>query len=199
MVMMKSKLIYLLIVLLSFPVVMAIAPTHNTPILNTTFNAQLFGFAGVFENLTVFPQNVTSGSGSFVFNNTDWRLYNGTVFNSVSVLNFPFEGSDTDATTTSIQSYSYTSSNVNMTYVPTGGFWGGGTYQFDGADASKSDYIQINDNDALDLLDNFTIETLVYIETITYPAPSGNNYAYIVCKQTAGGFQNKRYCIQQNR
>ena len=132
--MMKSKLLYLLIVLLSFPVVMAVAPTHNTPILNTTFNAQLFGFAGVFENLTVFPQNVTSGSGSFVFNNTDWRLYNGTVFNSVSVLNFPFEGSDTDATTTSIQSYSYTSSNVNMTYVPTGGFWGGGTYQFDGAD-----------------------------------------------------------------
>jgi len=84
-------------------------PTHGTPILNSTLGNNLTS-----ENLTVYFQNVVDADGDFVQNITDWRLYNGTDFESIAVLNMPFETNTSSTTTGAIRDYSTYKNNGTL-------------------------------------------------------------------------------------
>lgn len=129
-----------------------IAPTHDTPILNSTL-----GLNSTEENLTIYPQNIQDEEGDLVKNLTLWRLDE----NPFSTLYLPFDGGSNSTYT---RDYAYsanlarpfdlnasnTDANSSPIWNRTGGYDGFGAYRFDGID----DYMDVNDTGALS---NFTI------------------------------------------
>src|SRR3989338_8467620 len=76
-------------------------PTHTTPILNSTNEAN-----PTTANLTVYNQSTSDADNNAITNIIDWRL-NGTSF---AVLNMPFDTNRTGQTGSPIRDYSL---NVN--------------------------------------------------------------------------------------
>lgn len=111
------------------------APTHSTPILNSTF-----GTNTSLENLTVHPQSVDDEDLDPVKNITDWQKFNI----SLMLLNMPFEGGSTNGSTVgpsngTTRDYSTfgnngtvlaTSTNPGPYFNATGGYDGFGAYDF---------------------------------------------------------------------
>jgi hypothetical protein len=105
------------------------APTHSTPILNTTD-----GLNKTTGNLTVHPQGASDADGDAVKNITDFRLDG----NSITVLNMPFEG-ESDASTTKDYGTSDNNGTVTgATFSNTAGHDGFGAYTF-----VSDDYIDL--------------------------------------------------------
>ena len=128
------------------------APTHTTPILNSTFGTNLTS-----ENLTVYLQNVSDPDNDAVYNITDWRL-NGT---SIAVLNLPFDAENNS--TKDFSSYAQAVSEQNSpAHSSTGGIVGG-AYNFD----ANNDAVIVSDSASLDITDEITIEAWVNIDTYT--------------------------------
>ncbi|RMG27030.1 MAG: LamG domain-containing protein, partial [Methanobacteriota archaeon] len=87
------------------------------------------------ENLSLtFTVNETG-----LRNITDWRLYNSSHFNSIAVLNMPFEGGSNATFTKDYSTYSTNGTVTGALFNATGGYNGFGAYYFDGT----SDYITI--------------------------------------------------------
>ncbi|MFH1396744.1 MAG: LamG domain-containing protein, partial [archaeon] len=131
-------------------------PTHSTPTLNSTFGTNLST-----ENLTVYNISTSDLDNDQVKNIYNWYK-NGT---SLTVLNLPFEGGSLDGNATGVpngaKDYSPYSNNgtlYNAAWNSTSGYDNFGAYEFNGVD----DYIVINDDDELDMLNHtFTISTWV--------------------------------------
>ena len=125
---------------------------HDDPLLNSTLGTNLTS-----ENLTVYIVDPTDPDDDSYNNIVNWYR-NGAPFN---ILNIPLEGEESNLT--SAKDYSGYNNNgsiildgagVGLTWNRTGGYDGGGSYEFDGID----DYIAINDQDMFDFEDeNFTI------------------------------------------
>jgi len=110
-------------------------PTHTTPILNSTNEAN-----PTTANLTVYNQSTSDADGNSMTNIIDWRL-NGSSF---AVLNMPFDTNRTGQTGSVIRDYSL---NVNNGTLNGGPVWNasgkrGGAYVFDGV----NDYINTTYN-----------------------------------------------------
>ena len=105
------------------------APTHNTPILNSSLSTNL-----TTENLTVYAQNVVDIDNDAVVNITDWRLWDGTDPVSIAVLNMPFEGGSNSIFTKDYSSYSNHGTVSEAIWNSTGGYDSKGAYEFDGVD-----------------------------------------------------------------
>ncbi|MBU0470130.1 MAG: LamG domain-containing protein, partial [Nanoarchaeota archaeon] len=100
------------------------APTHSTPILNTTNPAT----NDTNQNLTAYNQSTADGDSDPVKNIYNW-FKDGTSFASI---NLPFEGG---SNATSTREY-VNDNNVTVTdalWNSTGGYDGKGAYEFDGA------------------------------------------------------------------
>jgi len=132
------------------------APTHTTPILNATTVNNL-----TTDNLTAYNQTTNDIDGDTVNNMYDWRV-NGT---SIAVLNMNFDVNNSGGTNITKDYSTYgnngTVGNNNATRMPfwnaTGGFDGGGAYQFDGVD----DYINLSNTSSLVNLGPYTITVWV--------------------------------------
>jgi len=121
------------------------APTIAQVILNTTNPLT----NDTNENLTAFIINATDQDGNRVRNISDWRVDNL----SIAVLNMPFEGGSNSTFT---RDYSIFGSNGTVSgafWNQTGGFDGGGAYQFDGV----NDDINASNHSSLVLLGNVSV------------------------------------------
>lgn len=99
-------------------------PTQDVPILNSTDNP----FNSTLANLTLFNQSTADVDGDNVRNIIDWRIDDF----SIAQLNYPFEGGSDG-----VQTKDYTTNNddgvvTEAIFNSSGGFDGGGAYQFDG-------------------------------------------------------------------
>jgi hypothetical protein len=92
------------------------------------------------ENLTFFVINATGPNDNPVQNISDWRRWNGTEFESIAVLNFPFESNVSSVAAGAIRNYVSRSANATLgdgsassapAWIPSGQV--GGAYVFDGA------------------------------------------------------------------
>src|SRR3989344_343349 len=111
-------------------------PTHTTPILNSTNEAN-----PTTANLTVYNQSTSDADNNAITNIIDWRL-NGTSF---AVLNMPFDTNQTGSTGSVIRDYSLNVNNGTLNGSITWNASGkrGGAYKFDGV----NDHINVS-NDA---------------------------------------------------
>ncbi|MBW2980533.1 hypothetical protein KY360_03890 [Candidatus Woesearchaeota archaeon] len=134
-------------------------PTHENPILNTTY-----GMNSTSENLTVYYQNVTDKDYDPITNITDWRL-NGQ---SIALLNMPLDTNVSENSTGAIRDYSTyenhgTLGGGNYAFAP---YWTtdgivGGAHEFDGL----NDYIEIGDVEDFVDVNSFTIEAWIKKES----------------------------------
>ena len=138
-------------------------PTHDNPILNSTFGTNL-----TTENLTCWPQNTSDLDGDEVKNIFNWYK-NGE---SLIVLNLPFEGGS-NSTFTKDYAYGNNGTVLGATWNSTGGFDGKGAYLFNG-----DDEIDVSDSANLDLTTELTIEAWIYPTSLT------DEYNEIVSKGT---------------
>jgi len=162
------------------------APSVSNVVLNATKGTNL-----TTENLSV-DFDATDSDGDTVYNSTDWRLWNGTGFESIAVLNMPFDVNYSNQSFYNnnsiyylIRDYSSWGNNgslVNFTQSLTANWtqinWTaqgikGGAYSFDGAD----DYIDAGSSKSLDLRGDFSI--LFWINLTSDPAAD----RYILAKQ----------------
>jgi len=129
-------------------------PTHDTPILNSTYSTNLTS-----ENLTVYAQNVNDSD------NDDVKLiYNWYVDDSsLAVLNMPFEGGSQSGTAGGVadgaKDYSGFGNNgtiYNATWSSTGGYDGKGAYEFD-----SNGYINLDDKPEWDVGDQISVSTWI--------------------------------------
>ncbi|MBW2984271.1 hypothetical protein KY361_04100 [Candidatus Woesearchaeota archaeon] len=133
--------------------VINLLPTHDYPILNSTF-----GKNSTKDNLTVHPQNVIDLDGDNVTTIADWRLEN----TSIAVINMHFDSN--------LSNYTYTIRDYS-TFENHGAIGGGnysqrpewttgtigGAYRFDGID----DYIDIGNKADFNQAQSFTIEAWI--------------------------------------
>ena len=140
------------------------APTHTSPLFNSSFGDNL-----TTENLTLFNQSTAELDGDLVKDVVNWNL-NGT---SLLALNMPFDINSSDY---EVIDYS---NNANGTvdqinpctatiWNRTGGFDGFGAYEFDGyyspGYTCYSNIIEIEYDDHLNLSEELTVESWVYLK-----------------------------------
>jgi hypothetical protein len=121
-----------------------VAPTHTTPILNSTF-----GTNGDNENLTCYNQSTYDFDGDVVKNIFGWRKNNIPIF----LLNMPFEGGS-NSTYTKDYSNSRHATGYNFlstSWSKTSGYDGFGSYKFTRASNTR---LVVPD---FDYPENFTI------------------------------------------
>ncbi|MFC1728394.1 LamG-like jellyroll fold domain-containing protein [Nanoarchaeota archaeon] len=108
--------------------------TDSIPyVSNVTINST-YGTNLTTENLTAY-WDVSDPEGDPIYNITDWRL-NGT---SIAVLNMQFEGGSNSTWTKDYTTYGNNGTIINATWNSTGGYDGGGAYEFDGNAGIYSD------------------------------------------------------------
>ena len=130
---MYSHKIVILVLLFFGGVIFAnTAPTHATPLLDSTSSTSL---TGTNENLTVYNQSTVDLEEDPVKNIINWYLDD----NSFTVLNMPFEGGsqtgDVDGITDAAKDYSGYGNNAttyNATWDSTNGYDNFGAYYFNG-------------------------------------------------------------------
>ena len=97
---------------------------------------------------------VSDPDGDPVKNITDWQVWNGTAFESLAVLNLPFENHTTSASTAlDYSTYGNDGTVSQAVFGATAGHDGFGAYEFDAVD----DYILVPDSNSLDTGKNFSI------------------------------------------
>ena len=141
----------------------------------TTISLVSLDAGGANENLSL--SYTVSETG--LRNITDWRLHNGSQFNSIAVLNLPFEGGSNSTFTKDYSTYSNNGTVSGATFNSTGGFNGFGAYEFDGA----SDYIKITDDASFDFTANENFTIIVWAK---FPLQANDfNMLYSKVKSTA--------------
>jgi len=171
-----------------------IDPSANKPAVSNVVLNSTRGTNYTTENLTV-TFNVSDADGDAIYNVTDWRLWNGTGFESIAVLNMPFDVNYSNHTIyKTIRDYSTWGNNgslVNFTQSLTANWtqinWTaqgikGGAYSFDGAD----DYIDAGSSKSLDLRGDFSI--LFWINLTSDPAADRYILAKQVTSATGAGY-----------
>ena len=151
------------------------APTHTTPILNSTLGTNL-----TTENLTVYNQSTDDVDNDNVKNIYNWYK-DGT---SIAVLNMPFEGGSLNGTTAGPvinATIDYSGNENNATVYDAvwrgdKGYDGTGAYYFDGA----GDYLDLGNHTSLDLNETLTITAWIYRD-------NAENYQGIVTKCADSG------------
>ncbi|MEE9525510.1 MAG: LamG-like jellyroll fold domain-containing protein [Candidatus Woesearchaeota archaeon] len=146
-----------------------VAPTHSTPILNSSS-----GTNTTDENLTVYNQSTSDVNGDPVVNKIKWyknqRSYPQTpagINHSNTALKLPFENYTQSSDT--YKDYSSHGNNVTVigaTWNATGGNDNYGAYEFDGV----FNYMYISDDASLDFPNTdseFTITAWINSETLT--------------------------------
>lgn len=109
------------------------APTHDTPILNTTLATNLTS-----ENITVYNKSTVDADGTVVRNIISWYK-NGF---PIGFVHMPFEHNNSNGTG-HVKDYSgrnHNGSVLNATWNATGGFDGRGAYEF-----GTGDYINLGE------------------------------------------------------
>ncbi len=159
------------------------APTINNVILNSTNPAT----NDTDQNLTVYL-NITDADSLLVYNTTDWRIANVSGgFNSIAVLNMPFNVNVSISTPNATRDYTTYQNNGTLggdAEAPTWNASGrvGGAYMFDATD----DFIEINDTPSLNPgKTNLTFMAWIY--------PSSAGAGRILCKDNGGA--NRDYCL----
>ncbi len=107
-------------------------PSISSVILNTTNPLT----NDTNQNLTVYISGVSDFENDSVQNITDWRLWNGTNFSSIAILNMPFEGGSNDTFTKDYSTYRVNGAVSGTIWNPTSGYANSGAYLFNGADDS---------------------------------------------------------------
>ncbi|VVC03699.1 Concanavalin A-like lectin/glucanases superfamily protein [Candidatus Bilamarchaeum dharawalense] len=118
------------------------APVVSNVLLTSTYGTNLSS-----ENLTVNFDIYDEQSDS-VKNITDWRKWTGSSFNSIAILNMPFENGSSNSTwTKDYSTYGNNGTVSGATWSATGGYDGKGAYSFDG-----NDYINLSNPTSLNSL-----------------------------------------------
>ena len=114
------------------------APTHDTPILNSTYGTNFTD-----ENLTVYNQSTNDQNGQEVKNIINWYKDG----KSLAMVNLPFEGGSNSTWTKDYTNYSNNGTVYGAEWQPGGGYDGKGAYYFDGvANGANGDHIYFNGN-----------------------------------------------------
>jgi hypothetical protein len=124
-------------------------PTHNTPILNSTY-----GTNGTLENLTCYNQSTSDLNRDTSKNIYSWFL-NET---EIVLLNMPFEGGSNSTWTNDYTTYSNDGIVSGPTWSSSAGYDGKGAYVFN---ATEGDYINITDSVSMSLVNQFSISAWV--------------------------------------
>jgi len=95
------------------------APTHDNPILNSTFGTNFTS-----ENLTVYNQSTADLDGDVVKNIINWFRNN----KSIMIVNSPFEGYGNESTKARDYVNDWNNTNNYLTWNSTGGYDGRGAY-----------------------------------------------------------------------
>jgi Concanavalin A-like lectin/glucanases superfamily len=106
-------------------VILNTAPTHTTPILNSSD-----GTNQTTSDLTLYNQTTADTDGDSIKNIIDWKKEGS----SIALLNMPFSGGSWDESSLT-KDYSSSSNNGTVTdavWNSTGGYDGFGAYEFDG-------------------------------------------------------------------
>jgi parallel beta-helix repeat protein len=161
------------------------APTYSTLILNSTLGVNL-----TTENLTVYNQSTYDEDLDSVKNIINWKK-NGT---SILVLNMPFDINGSESDSNIVKDYSGSGNNgtVNESNRCNGQVWnrtnghdGFGAYEFDGymdpGYVCMSDHVSIPFSQSLNLTEEFTFESWVYVNG----TPSGKGSVIM-----AGSFES---------
>ncbi len=130
----------------SVPIGILAAPTHATPLLNTSGATNSSTL-----NLICLNQSTADSDGDSVKNIFNWYHNN----KSVTILNLPFENNTANIATTTrdYSNYSLNGTITSATFNSTGGYDGTGTYYFDDID----DFISITNSPELNFRTNFSI------------------------------------------
>ena len=152
-------------------------PTIDQVILNSTDPTG----NNTLQNLTLHIINVTDADNDTVKNITDWRTNSSGSFQSIAVLNMPFEAGSSNATDSKDYStYSNNGTVSGATFNQSGGYDGFSTYTFDGVD----DFINISNEGDFDFANNFSYG--VWFRT---SEASGNAGRTLVSKVQTSDFQ----------
>lgn len=141
------------------------APVINSVILNSTLGTNLTS-----ENLTIHI-NVTDVDNHSIINIADWRKWNGTAFESIAIVNLPFEPGNSNATFAKDYSTNGIVGSVSAAvFSSTGSQIGRGAYQFN---SSIYDYISLPSLFTDYLLSDFNYSVSFNV----YPTAQGRLYS----------------------
>lgn len=151
------------------------APTHTTPIINTTDGTNTSA-----ENITCYNQSTYDADGDAVKSIFNWYR-NDT---SITVLNMPFEATGGNESTWARDYSGYSNNGIidSATWSASGGHDGSGAYVFAGEQIDLGLPAELNFVNQ----DNFTISTWVKV------AGSTGTHRPIVCKG------DTQYCLKPN-
>jgi len=142
-------------------------PSHSSPIINSTANntglSGLDGLNTTGSNLTVYNNSIVDPDAERIKHIWNWWVNNSYQFESLTVLNMPFEA---NGTSDSAIDYSGSENHgviTGATFNLTGGHDGFGAYEFDGS----GQYINLGDDDRFDLIGNWTLSSWILVESGT--------------------------------
>lgn len=130
-------------------------PTHDTPILNSTYGTNL-----TTENLTVYNISTYDLDGDNVTNIISWYR-NNTPF---TVFNAPFEGGSNSTFTREYSGFQNNGTVIGADWNATGGFDGKGAYTFNGTNATFIVFTN-SSNITTGIDSEFTVVAWVYPNT----------------------------------
>jgi len=157
---------------LGSPAESAVAPSIDTLVLNSSSLGN-----STNENLTVYV-TTSDGDNDTIKNITDWRRKG----ESIAVLNLPIEtNGNLNGTDYSTYENNVTNVQAGVTWEPTGGIDGFGTYNFPGN--SSTMYVPDNADGSLDPSVNITITTWIRLNQAIADQPT---FADIAHKENFG-------------
>jgi len=131
--------------------------TAPAPVVSNLGLSSSSGMNTSIENLTISLTAIDADNES-VKNITNWYR-NGS---NIMVLNMPFEGGSNSTFTKDYSGYGNNGTVSGATWNASSGYDGKGAYQFDGS----SDFINVSDDNSLDIATELTISAWVKLDTL---------------------------------